>query len=433
MLAFSALRHTARRAVRTAIGSFPRRRDGTVAVIFGLALVPIALAVGGALDYSRASDTQIFLATAADAAALSAVTPGAMTLAAKTAEAQATALFNTRAAQARFASNVAAQVKVQDSGNTRTATVTFSANVDTVILRLAGWSTVPVGGNARAASAPPTYIDFHILLDNTPSMGLGATQPDIDKMVANTSDKCAFACHDLSAGGKDYYALAKKLGVTMRIDMVRSATQQLTDTATSSATVSGQYRMALGTFGTTCGGSPALISGLTSNLSAVRTSASAVDLMTTQFQGYNNDQCSDFNTALTLANLAISAPGDGTTSAAPQKVLFFVSDGVSDGYNPATCAKPTTSGRCQEPINTAYCQTIKSRGIKIAILYTTYLPLPTNDWYNTWIKPFQTSVSSQMESCASAGLFFEVTPSDGISDAMTALFKKSVAQARLSM
>ena len=74
-------------------------------------------------------------------------------------------------------------------------------------------------------------------------------------------------------------------------------------------------------------------------------------------------------------------------SASPLKYLFFVSDGVADESNGA-CLKPTTGGRCQSPLNPALCATLKDRGIKIAVLYTTYLALPTNDWYNTWIAPF---------------------------------------------
>jgi len=37
-----------------------------------------------------------------------------------------------------------------------------------------------------------------------------------------------------------------------------------------------------------------------------------------------------------------------------------------------------------------------------------------------------------MQSCASPGLYFEVSPTQGISQAMTALFQKAVAQARLT-
>jgi hypothetical protein len=70
--------------------------------------------------------------------------------------------------------------------------------------------------------------------------------------------------------------------------------------------------------------------------------------------------------------------------------------------------------------------------VQIAVLYTTYLPLPTNAWYNQWIAPFSSQISTNMQSCASPGLYFEVSPTQGISDAMTALFEKTVEQARLT-
>jgi hypothetical protein len=37
-----------------------------------------------------------------------------------------------------------------------------------------------------------------------------------------------------------------------------------------------------------------------------------------------------------------------------------------------------------------------------------------------------------MQSCASPGLYFEVSPTQGIAEAMKALFQKAVAQARLT-
>jgi hypothetical protein len=68
---------------------------------------------------------------------------------------------------------------------------------------------------------------------------------------------------------------------------------------------------------------------------------------------------------------------------------------------------------------------------KVAVLYTTYLPLPTNAWYNSWIAPFADQIAAKMQSCASPGLYFEVGPNQGISEAMNA-FQKAVAMARLT-
>jgi hypothetical protein len=239
---------------------------------------------------------------------------------------------------------------------------------------------------------------------------------------------------ELNASPNDYYHKAKQLGVKMRIDVVRSATQQLMDTATASETLNNQFRAAIYTFGSSCT-NPGLstVKALTSSLSDAKAAAANIDLMTIPYQGYNNDQCTNFDTALTGMNSAISTPGSGTTASSPLKYLFFVSDGVNDANNPTSCSKPLTGGtRCQEPIDVSFCTTIKNRGIKIAVLYTTYLPLPTNAWYNTWIAPFQSEIGTKMKQCASPDLYFEVSPSQGISEAMNALFKKALAQAHLT-
>jgi hypothetical protein len=53
------------------------------------------------------------------------------------------------------------------------------------------------------------------------------------------------------------------------------------------------------------------------------------------------------------------------------------------------------------------------------VLYTTYLPLPTNAWYNTYT--FQPNIGPNLESCASPGLYFQVSTDQDISAAMIAL------------
>ena len=152
------------------------------------------------------------------------------------------------------------------------------------------------------------------MLDNSPSMGVGATPADVTRMVNNTSDQCAFACHDLNDPHK-YYDLAKSLGVTTRIDVLRSATQQLMDTASATQTYSSQFRMAIYDFGASAGsaGLRALFS-LSSSLSSAKTAAGNIDLMTVNGQNQNGDQDTQFTNIFPAINSAISAPGAGTSS-----------------------------------------------------------------------------------------------------------------------
>ncbi len=423
--------------------AFRNCKSGSIAILFALALMPVMLAIGAAVDYSFANQVKARLDAAADAAALAAVSQTAMGSNTASAKSLATDMFNRRAEDVKRMNIKSVTVSVTETNNVRTAIVNYEAKMTAAFMGLAGKNEIDIGGVATAASSTPTYIDFYLLLDNTPSMGAGATTNDISTMVKNTSDQCAFACHDTS-DSNNYYNLAKKLGVSMRIDVLRTATQKLMDSAQTYQSVSSQFQAAIYTFGSSATKTGLTsIQTLTSNLANAKKAASAIDLMSIPYQNYQGDTQTNFSPVLTGLNSAISNPGTGASSASRQKIVFFVSDGVADRVVGSTsCTKPTTYSadpqtgtnyhRCQEPIDTALCTTMKSRGIKIAVLYTTYLPLPTNAWYNTWISPFQSQIATNMQNCASPGLYFEVSPSQGIAEAMLALFEKTMTQARLT-
>jgi Flp pilus assembly protein TadG len=56
--------------LRHKTGQFVQNRDGNVAMLFGLALLPIMATTGAAIDYSRASDARTQLQNAIDSTAL---------------------------------------------------------------------------------------------------------------------------------------------------------------------------------------------------------------------------------------------------------------------------------------------------------------------------------------------------------------------------
>jgi hypothetical protein len=206
------------------------------------------------------------------------------------------------------------------------------------------------------------------------------------------------------------------------------------DTAKTTAEVADQFHMAVYTFGAaaTAMGLTNIVP-LTGDLMAAKSSAGAVDLMTVPNSTYNNDMDTPMDAVLAAIDKEVPQPGDGGTPQSRQKIIFLVSDGVADQSKPAGCSRPLSSGiRCQEPLNPDLCLKLRNRGVKIAVLYTTYLPLPTNAWYNTWLKPFQATIPVNMQACATPGLYFEVSPSGGISAAMTALFKQAILVARLT-
>ena len=423
---------------------------GNVAVIFALAIIPVLTMVGAAVDYSRATQLKSKIQAAADAASVGSIAKNSTAFIAAGnmtgdgtipgGAADATNIFNGNVSGLAGVTINSVTPTVTKSGSTLTSVISYSADVPTSFMGVIGKTSLTVTGTSTSSANMPQYIDFYVLLDNSPSMGVGATPTDVATMVNNTSDKCAFACHDLS-NSNNYYKLAKSLSVTTRMDVLRQATQNLMSTAQSTQTYSTQFRMAIYDFGGSSDtqGLRSLFA-LSSSLSSAQTAAGNIDLMTVNGQNDNNDQDTGFSAIMPAIDTAITTPGNGS-SGSPLKYLFFVSDGVADEYNPSKCLKSTTGGRCQSPIDPTLCDNMRNRGVKIAVLYTTYLQLPTNPWYMTWIDPFNagpwgpspnSQIAQKMQACASPGFYFEVSPTQGISEAMNTLFAKAVMDARIS-
>jgi Flp pilus assembly protein TadG len=464
------------------IREFTRNSSGNIAVLFGICLVPLAAAVGAAFDYSRVSAVRSKLDNAADVAALASVSKNANPFLNTPTEAGVQQWFNAAVGTIPGVTITGFQATITPSVTNMVVTVNYTASVQTTMGALLGVSSVSIGGTATAQTNAPPYVDFYLVLDNSPSMGLGATADDISHLQTLTPDSCAFACHQHSFNSSgqitgdntsDYYHVARNNGVTLRIDVLRTATQQLTQTAAAAETVAGQFRMAVYTFSDTF----QTIAGLSSDMNSVSTSAGAIDLA---YAYYNQrDAQTSFDTALSYVNGIIPNPGSGAGPAAPQEFMFLVTDGVEDEPvgNASGSGDPADGPSSYLPLNnqpnlantqtgnvntgrlidliktgsTSLCTTIKNRGIKIAVLYTPYLPVTNNAFYNKWIgatstnlnnnnpvnpqdptDPANNGVGKALKACASPGFYYQVTPTTGISEAMQALFQAAITSVLLT-
>jgi hypothetical protein len=331
-----------------------------------------------------------------------------------------------------------------------------------------GSSAWPIKGSstARASSAP--NMNFYLLLDDSPSMGIGATATDISNLIAKTASKyqaasssqnCGFACHETNishdGGTKDNLAIARANNITLRIDLVTSAVNQLLNTWSNcpqsgvsggvmqcmSALNNTTYKAALYTFDLGLNTLASLTTPTTAG-----TKVSNIALMPVAYQNCvvattncKTDNGTDIAGALTSVNSSMPTPGLGsnTSGDTPQEVIFLVTDGVEDKIV-TSCPNGSFAGnsRCQQPLDTTICTTIKNRGIKIAILYTEYLQLKTpnvpvtDNWYMSWIDKYDEPLSStgtiaqNLQSCASPGFFADVQTGGDISTALTNLFIK---------
>src|ERR1700690_3597358 len=116
------------------------------------------------------------------------------------------------------------------------------------------------------------------------------------------------------------------------------------------------------------------------------------------------DADTNYDNAMNGINTTMPTPGNGTNlpGDTPQEVLFFVTDGVEDENNPSRIIQQINAGS-----STNYCSEIKARGIKIAILYTEYLPVTVNSYYDQYVEPIQPDLGSALQACASPGLYYD--------------------------
>ena len=401
-------------------------------------ILPVAMAaVGMALDTMQATTAHQQLDDAADTAALAAVSQSTLQSvvggASNTDALRAVGLaaFNNNVSQIPNVTITASNVEITPLVNGVQAKVTYSASVAPGLTQML-LPSMPLTGSATAEDSLPKYVNFYLALDISQSMGIGATQTDMNNLMAKTPDSCAFGCHlAINSGYASYWQIARNNNILLRIDSLRDATQQLIDTAVSKTVTPGQYKIGLYTMHKQL----ATLVSPTTDMTSARNAAGGIDLGAVTSGG---DAQTAFDVALPQLNTLISAPGTGLTAGTPLGFVFIITDGVTDQVSGSHHPNETTSGggRYYSPLDPALCTAMKNRGLTVAVLYTTYLPIPNNSWYNTYVKPFNAQsganqVYNSLKACASSGFFFQATTDAEIHSSMQSMFLTALQTVRL--
>ncbi len=487
-------------------------------------IIPIVGLVGLAIDYGIWNEAYASLSLAASSAALNA----AKFAAAADANADSNYInegvtagkqwFLAELGQGSYAADngtAPPTVTVTVKSNVITATVSYTSTVKSVFGKLYSKATYPITVNATATMSAGSYLEVVLMLDNSSSMSIGATQSDITTLMqqspCDTSNEytrtysnssysqlagenyseyqdiwqgntysgtgypvtygsleldaatpsnstvgipycyaktvpsgtcplveqcptnvngyaayagppCAFACHwdnSAKAGlGTDLWAMARKKGVTLRLDTLKTATQSvLTAMKNNNMTSINNLSVGIYTFNTTL--NPIYPTGCTPQAfgceagSDWSTASSAVGqppqttgvYTDTGIQppvaaiGGVNDNTEVEEAMSNLANNYVTAAGDGSSATKPRKVLILITDGFEDdptgpGYNGLRQAMPYTA-----------CTPFKNLGYTVYVIYTPYYPL-MHQWYLANAVPIvegsgTASITYNLTACAS--------------------------------
>lgn len=205
------------RALLDLIRRFGRDSRGNMTLTFAICTVPLLSAVGAATDYSLATRMRAKLQSAADAAAVAAISqqsPGYLAAAAMTTDGAVAAgvtdankVFNGIMTTMTGYSNLSETSTVTKAGISLTSQVTFTATVPTTFMKFVGFPQMTITGSSLAGGKLPAYLDFYLMLDVSGSMGLPSTNAEQTRLAAVNPDDfstysngCTFACHFQSSG-----------------------------------------------------------------------------------------------------------------------------------------------------------------------------------------------------------------------------------------
>jgi Flp pilus assembly protein TadG len=234
--------------------------------------------------------------------------------------------------------------------------------------------------------------------------------------------------------------------IQLRLDAVGYAVNQLFATANAKAAVTGQFRIGLYPFIQYLYSYFPLtssINGSTTNSSTINyAAANLASLLDTNMNASLGSGGTHIDTAITSMNSLITSVGNGSASNNTLPYVFLVTDGAQD---PQTKGVPNGSwagSNHATTINPTVCDALKTRGIKVSVLYTPYVTInPVNTSFagneDTYANNNIANIPASLQGCASpddaSGSYFYTanTPQD-INNALTAMFNHALTVAHIT-
>jgi hypothetical protein len=170
----------------------------------------------------------------------------------------------------------------------------------------------------------PAYVQIHVMVDNSSSMGIGATQDAQDKLFALDKQKpCAVACHLTNDDGSEtLYSKARKAGIKTRIDVVRDVLVKVAERAVESSKIEKQVKIGVYTFSNDLVQLVKINDAEATNMKLFEAKLTK-DFGLTSVGGGTN-----FHSAFDSASKLLTNSGDGTSEQSPLVYVMFITDGI---------------------------------------------------------------------------------------------------------
>ncbi len=394
------------------IDKFLSNERGAIAIIFAFVILVLLVTVGVAVDISKAHRTKTAMASAADAAALAVARAGAHNPSLSISELRKLGdkFFRSQIQSTALLEGITKiDVDAVRNGGTVKATVTYDVNSKNSFGGfLGGWVT-DVGGSAIAEIGAGA-LDVFLALDISDSMGLGASEDD--QMQLRNEIGCVFACHTPEGGSGPTLDTAKQLSIRLRLDVLKTASQNLIDQMQTDL-ASSDLRVAVYSFHNNAREVQTLSSFLETAKQEIGKLELADGIQISETPGSEEQAGETLPEKLpTLLKQAIDESGPNQ-----KKLVILITDGVktirpyfAGGY----------AGLYSYPYDPAMCDDLKAAGVEVAVVQIkyNYWQKETDPSYSSAVEYMADQIGPNLEACASPGLFFSGDQPDEIEVAM---------------
>lgn len=394
---------------------FTQQTAGSISIMVGLLLIPLFLAVGIAIDYSRGVKARQDLQAASDAAALALL----QMTDASAQELSSEAFDIVKANIGGDITNEALTVTAE-RGDTGTITVDAELDLSAYFIRFGDFQQLTADVRSIAGAAAGEYIDIYLMVDRSSSTLIARPGADMTAMLnltrpllAGTSveagqpDGCAFACHALETwqtGTTTFLELARDNNITLRSKAVTDAASTLAQTVLGAA--GDNLRIGVIDFAE----SAVLSLPPTTNIAAI---TAALD---TPAVDYGR---SHYHEAFDLVTSTLGSQGSGRRASDPRKMLVLITDGAysqiyADGTQRPNAVKSTLSddGSVEafyELFDPTVCQPALDAGFNISVINTIYFPLVNSNIYDGLVGPYADDIDDSLRACVTDSYFDGVT------------------------
>jgi Putative Flp pilus-assembly TadE/G-like len=380
---------------------FLKNTAGNVTIMLAASMFAILGVAGAAIDFIRADNYRTTLNAAADAAALGAIafiqSNVSGTDASIKAKAKAEALLIWRSNLSEGERNLAKDpaVDVRKVNDEWAVSVDYHGKMATSFLAVVGLRDTAVAGKATASAAVGTrHWNFTFAIDTSSSMGIGATQADMDAMQADPNIGCMFACH-YDASGNDTMGRARTAGYKLRLDVVDEAVDSTITTLEAKRSVTAKAAL----FGMT--DKITELVPLTSALGNVKDHNIQIAFTNASLGNTN------YRSAVGELTTKVGPSGDGSSASKAREVVFIITDGIHDAVVPEpNMVTFGSSDHQMGPMDPAFCAEMKSKGALVGVLYINYI-VPSG--FEGWVSDYQNKIEPNLEACASPGFFHDAS------------------------